>query len=235
MSFINATILASAASNTHSIDLESGSTQYLSITDAAQTGLDILSDISLECWVKLESAPGEGVVYVLFSKWTVSPTKSYYLEYSDSAGTTRFRFFVSSNGTNSESYVVNHTLSTATWTHVAVTWDASASTAKFYVNGTQTGTDQVGALTSIANTAAPVEIGASNGANPFDGLIDDVRIWDDIRTVTEISDNKSLELVGDEANLQAYWQLNNALTDSTANANTLTNNNAAVFSTDVPF
>ena len=46
-------VLASA--NTHSTDLESGSSQYWSITDASQTGLDITGDFSIEGWVKLES------------------------------------------------------------------------------------------------------------------------------------------------------------------------------------
>jgi len=39
-----------------SIDLERSSSQYLSITDASQTGLDFTGDFTIEGWVKLESS-----------------------------------------------------------------------------------------------------------------------------------------------------------------------------------
>ena len=43
--------------NTNSIDLELSSSQYLSITDGNQTGLDLNSDFTIECWIKLEQLP----------------------------------------------------------------------------------------------------------------------------------------------------------------------------------
>ena len=66
-------------------------------------------------------------------------------------------------------------------------------------------------------------------------MIDDVRLWSVVRTGTEINNNKSIQLLGTETNLNAYWRLNNNLVDKTANGNTLTNNGSAVFSTDTPF
>ena len=45
--------------NTHSIDLESGSSQYLSIADVSQTGLDITGDMTIACAVRVESLPGQ--------------------------------------------------------------------------------------------------------------------------------------------------------------------------------
>ena len=40
----------------------------------------------------------------------------------------------------------------------------------------------------------------------FDGPMDEVRIWDDIRTSTEIQNNLSQPLVGNEGGLVAYYR-----------------------------
>ena len=69
----------------------------------------------------------------------------------------------------------------------------------------------------------------------LDGKIDDVRVWNDIRTPTEIVAHKDTELTGTEANLVGYWQLDNALLDENANNNHLANHNAAIFVENVPF
>lgn len=66
-------------------------------------------------------------------------------------------------------------------------------------------------------------------------MIDEVRVWNTTRTGANILADYQTQLTGSEKNLQAYWKLDNALTDSTANANTLTNVNTAIFTSDVPF
>jgi len=152
----------------------------------------------------------------------------------------QLRFGVSSNGT-AEEYLTK-TITDPTvgqWYHYAVSWDASASLATFYRNGSNLGTS-TGALTACYNSTALLDIGASKNdatvQNKLNGNIDDVRIWNDIRTDSEISNNRQVELVGTEAGLAAYYQLDNASTDSTANANNLTLRNSAAYdAADVPF
>ena len=121
---------------------------------------------------------------------------------------------------------------------MAVTYDVDgdegSGLAEFFVDGSSIGTSGSG-KTSIADKTADFEIGAQDdGSNSFDGKIDDVRVWSDIRTDAEISNNYQQELIGNEAGLVGYWKLNNGLTDETSNNNDLTNNNSVTFSTDVP-
>ena len=55
--------------NTHSIDLERDSKQFLFATDVAQTGLDLGqsgADFTIEAWIRLESV-SDGQTFV--SKW----------------------------------------------------------------------------------------------------------------------------------------------------------------------
>lgn len=57
----------------------------------------------------------------------------------------------------------------------------------------------------------------------FDGLIDEVSIWNKALTQTEIRNNMSQQLAGNEAGLVGYWNMNegsgNTVSDLTTNAN----------------
>jgi hypothetical protein len=226
--------------NTYSTDLEKSSSQFWSITDAAQTGLDITGDITLEAWVKIESDPGtsgDDAFRAIISKYRGNnDNRSYAFRYWNNSGTKKLTFASSNNGVALQELSVNYTASTATWIHLAISYDASESTAKFYVNGSQQGTDQVGTQTSIFNGTARFCVGALDVEEQwFDGLIDEARVWSDVRTEEEIAANYNKELVGDEANLVGYWKFNNDGLDETSNNNDLTNNASATFSADVPF
>jgi hypothetical protein len=240
------------ATNTHTTDLELDSSQYWSITDANQTGLDITGDISIEAWVKFESLPTDGVAgYTIVSKRNVSSTsagvgdEAYILDTYNSGGLIFFRLIYSDNGTvNAANRVLARLttgldLSTSTWYHIAATSDVSEKDVKIYVNADSKAlTQNINNATSIANTAAAFRIGAidSTASGFFDGLIDDVRVWSDVRTPTEISANYNCSLAGDEANLVGYWRFDNNGEDSTSNNNDLTNNNSATFQSDsLPF
>jgi len=216
--------------NVASIDLELDSSQYLSKTDTAS--LSIIGDLTLEMWVKFESITGTNR---LISKYIYNASDDRSYAFDNSADT--IRLVISDDGIGITTVSVSWTPSLATWYHMAVTYDASAGSATFYIDGVQQGATQTGLDTSIYDGTAPFEIGAvdNGGTINFDGLIDEVRVWSDIRTATEISDNYQKELTGSEANLVGYWKLNNDLLDETSNNNDLTNNNSATFSTDVPF
>lgn len=220
-------------SNTHSIDLESSSSQHLTAADSAS--LSITGNLSIEAWVKVESTPGD---YTIVSKRTSTGNqRSYSFEYADvGAGVLKLLLSLSTDGTTMVQKGVTKTLTVGSWIHVAVAYTASSGTAYFYVDGAQEGSQQTGYPTSIADTTSLFAIGAlfAPAQSFFDGLVDDVRVWNTARTAAEIADNRFQQLIGNESGLAAYWKLNNALTDSTANANTLTNVNTAVFSTDNP-
>lgn len=224
------------ASNTHSIDLERGSSQYLTRADTAS--LSITGDVTIEAWINVESTLSTGQVHNIVNKFRSGDNnRSYIFRYRESSGI-KLQLVVSDDGINAEVLQIAHTPSLGVWYHVAVSWDASASLAKFYINGTQTGGDQTGAMTSIFDSGSDFRIGATAETSPdgfFDGLIDEVRVWNDIRTPTEITNNKDIELTGSEGGLVGYWKLNSSLADETSNANNLSNINSALFSTNTPF
>ena len=79
-----------------------------------------------------------------------------------------------------------HGISDTDWHHVGVLWDDSAGTATFYVDGASIGTD-TNAYGFNYTGAVYKHIGASCSLEYFfDGTIDDVRIYDYVRTADEI-------------------------------------------------
>lgn len=227
--------------NTHSLDLEASSSQYAHISDASQTGLDLNGDFTLECWVKFESLPSSGSNMRFIDKDNFGSSRAYYFQFENrSSAPTGYHLNLLVYTGSSSFLRVAWTPSTGVWYHLAVTRQSSSGYVKFYVNGVQQGTTQTGNTGAINNSNAPFGIGAAYGNGGgyisfFDGLIDDVRVWNDVRTQAEIQNNFLAELTGVEANLVAYWKLNNDYTDETGNGNTLTATGSPVFSTTLPY
>lgn len=224
---------------THSTDLESGSSQYWSITNASQTGLDLSGDHTIEFWIKPETLGGD---QWLVSKGNFDVAQGYNIHLTN-LGKIAGRY--SDDGSNSVGHKVdvvtdNQVAFNGVWVHIAVVFDISADSAVIYVNGVSVDVTNTGTMgATIYDNAINFVIGRRERTTPqsyFDGLIDDVRVWNDIRTQSEINDNKdNCSLSVSEAGLVSWWLFNDDGTDENANANNLTNNNSATFSTDVPY
>jgi hypothetical protein len=71
------------------------------------------------------------------------------------------------------------------WHHVAATYDSSSSTKRLYLDGVELGAGFVlGGNLNV--TAANFRIGSTNGGEFFDGLVDDVRVYDTALSELEI-------------------------------------------------
>ena len=119
----------------------------------------------------------------------------------------------------------SNVLSLNTWYHVVVSYDYATQTLKLYKDGIL--------IDSNNNVPAPnngndIHIGSYNDAsNLFNGSIDEVRIWNVVRTEEQINGSKNCELQGDEAGLIAYYQFNEGL-DANENAAFTTLNDATI-------
>lgn len=221
--------------NTKSLDLERGSSEHLAISDASQTGLDLTTDFTIEFWVNLEST---GVLHRIINKDDGSTQRSYFAYISTAqklvAGFWNGNTFPTNiTQVQSNSAVIS---GAGVWTHIAVSFDISVPTAVIYVDGSSVAStmDYTNA-TTVVNSTAEFELGAATSGNTLDGKIDEVRVWNDIRTSGEISANYNKELVGNESGLVAYWKFNDSLLDITSNNNDLTHSGTPTYSTDVPF
>lgn len=92
------------------------------------------------------------------------------------------------------------------WVHVAATYDGN--TLSLYINGELDKEKTEDGVISDGDTG--FMFGTTNAANEnfYSGMVDEVRLWRDVRTKDEISNNYNKELMGDEEGLIAYWRFN---------------------------
>lgn len=231
------------AATAKSLDVERDSSQYASISDGSQTGLDITGDITVEAWIKFESLPTSGQEWNVAGKWgnAQNAGQSYAISFYENGGTVYLRGIVN-DGSDLRYISMSGSFTAGAWYHIAFSWRASDSSMKLYVNGADTGVSAAGvAIDSILNGNAPFWVGTADYSGDgsadayFDGLIDEVKVWDSVRTSAEVANDYDAELTGSEAHLKGYWKFNNDYLDETANNNDLTSSGSPAFSEAIPY
>ena len=157
-----------------------GTNDYLSAADS--TSLNISGNaLTLSMWLK--PAGGAGDQVLLGKHWNTSMTSPYYqygVELQSGATTPVFQI-----GTTSgvQSVSMGSAVSTAQWSHLAIVFNGT--TVKFYVNGALVSTQNLSA--TITARPNPLRMGADADTSQFyQGLLDDVRIYNRAQTAAEI-------------------------------------------------
>ena len=176
--------------------------------------------LTVEAWIKPNSwTDNEGILSYAKDQ---GPSKAGFGFVYFATG---WRFYLKTT-TNSIDYITMAELSTPVgqWTHLAATYDGER--VRVYRNGTVL--DSADAMGAIEWTGAPsdVRIGSFKKAGAtgyFDGQIDEVRIWDIVRSGAQIKASKEITINNDETGLVGYWRMDagsgTTATDSTASAN----------------
>jgi Concanavalin A-like lectin/glucanases superfamily len=194
------------------------------------SSLNLNSTITMEAWIYATKNSG---IQNVVSKSNSSNNNGYIFPRTDN-GWTSFCIYITLNG----GWVVVSSPypSLNAWHHVAATYDGS--NVKLYLDGTLVKTQA--ATGAIAVNPNSLCIGSQPGYGEyFGGNVDEIRIWNTVRTQTEIQNAMNSELAGNEVGLVAYYNFNqgtaagtntgiNSLTDKTANANNGTLNSFAL-------
>ena len=219
--------------NTHSIGFLDADNSYLSRADHANYELTGTNDRTYEAWVKINTLKSGGGLFVRWSN--EGGSNKNFLCRMETGGVVKA--WVGSGSSTGASVAGTTDIDDGDWHHVAITWSGSTDDKiRIYIDGTLDATMSGTGAPTAASTS--LVIGGKSGLSGEDSDIemDDVRIWDTQRSVSEIDDNKDAELAGTESGLLDYWKLNNDLTNSVSGggSGSLTNNNSATFSTDIP-
>lgn len=140
-------------------------------------------EITVAAWINPASLPAvSGLMPIVTRYASADSTKGYYFELYNSAGTQTL-YWSSAGGTSATYTPV--TIPLNTWTHVAVRH--SGTTATIYVNGTALPTTVSGTPSFVpATLSTPINIGKRDDGWYFNGKIDDVRIYNNALSATQI-------------------------------------------------
>jgi hypothetical protein len=175
-----------------------GSNDYVQSTYS--TALNITTNLTMELWIYPTKNSGTQNV---ISKSSSSQNVSYIFPRTDDGWNT-FSAYFTFNGTG---WTIVNTPYTSlnSWHHVAMTYDGS--NVRIYMDGTLVKTQA--ASGSITTNTNPLYIGNQNGYPEFyGGSVDEVRIWNVVRSQAQIQANMNNELTGSESGLVAYYKFN---------------------------
>jgi uncharacterized repeat protein (TIGR02059 family) len=185
-----------------------GSNQYAATPD--NSALDITGNFSGEAWAYPESATAVGTV---FGKWGAymlqAKSGNWYYWLQGSTGWL---------GVNTGIPVTPNQ-----WSHVAFTRANSTNEVKFYLNGrlVYVGTADTVGTGNINNSNAPLVIGSHNtDTDFFRGSIDEVKIWNVVRSESNIQSDLKSYGGALSSGLVAYYDFNELIATKIFNRST---------------
>lgn len=156
---------------------------FLNGSTVAVGGFEFGGDVTVEAWVMARSAPYNSRVVEMGTRYAASAVIG--LGFYRSTG--KLVFTVRNNGESSGAVVSPQVLPTNAWVHVAVT--LSAGRADMYWDAQLRATGDVPApVVSVRPFAVIGQSLAPSGAY-FDGMVDDLRLWDVARSAIDIEVN----------------------------------------------
>ena len=203
---------------------------YVTADDVC-TSLGATDEITIECWVN----PADVTL------------DQYFIAFNGSDDSNNFQLGINTSGylkylENNAGVATSYTMSNSTWYHVAASIDSSDQLL-IYVNGVIVDGPSTYETSSFPafSSDGKFSIGQEWDSGPtagnfYEGRIDDIRIWNTVRTQTQITTNMNTALTGNETGLIAYFECIDTsgiiLTDSTENNNDGTIIGTFIFSDD---
>ena len=170
-------------------------------TSSNISALNITGNITIEAWIKISSNTSQWSRIIGRGDAT---HRTYGLWIGNPANQNRILWQIYGDGTPLNLMSAT-TLSLNTWHHIAVI-RSTGGDAKMYINGVLDNSS-TGNTVTPHSTTFPTKIGYGDANVYFPGTIDEVRIWNVVRSATEISNNKSNQ-ISTAPGLVASYQFN---------------------------
>ncbi|HUT14561.1 MAG TPA: LamG-like jellyroll fold domain-containing protein, partial [Thermoguttaceae bacterium] len=153
-----------------------GDGDYVLVADASE--LDLTGTLTISAWIKIDNPDWTEAMRILSKKKNWDSPTGYDFEYKPGSN----QLTVLGAGRNSGS-AAGVNLDTG-WHHVAAV--INGTQAAVYVDGVEVTTDS--SIGAVATNDQPLTIGRlAGGGNYFDGMIDDVRLYNRVLTASELA------------------------------------------------
>ncbi len=204
--------LNSNVGNNSALNFVKTSSQYVSVPHSASINLG--ATFTMEAWVKYS-----GSNVTILDKgdydflWSLNPN----------INSNQMGFYTKNTGVWSYSTGI---VPQNTWTHVAITLNAGTLT--FYINGVASGT----AAVTFSQDNQPMNIGRQQPTfcvcNHFNGSMDELRLWNIVRTPAQMLTNMNNTIPTNSAGLAAYYKFDEGTGTTTADATGNGNNGTLI-------
>jgi hypothetical protein len=148
--------------------------------------LNITNAITVEAWVYLLSYPSVGGYITILGKEGGSPRNGYIMLMTESGGSYLTGVQYYNANTQKNNYLVSNALQLNRWSHLVFVYDGTNNFA--YLNGVLNNSGSLG-VGALGGGSTNINIGkrTSSGGSPFNGTIDEVRIYNRALSAGEIS------------------------------------------------
>jgi hypothetical protein len=191
----------------HSLALD-GTTGHAEAPNAPK--LNLAGDWTIEAWFKDETVGGyahDSAKIVSKADVSISPEAPYFLAIGH--GTLKAGSLHGGLWRYVSYDLIANGVTAGIWHHAAASLQASTRTVRLYLDGRPVMTGAIDALGAVNDL--PISIGrAGTIGNYWTGKIDDLRIWNLVRTDAEIAANYLTEYGASPPGLIANWQFNSA-------------------------
>jgi hypothetical protein len=202
-----------------------GTNDYVSIPAAAIDNLTAGTIEALIYPISLTQAP-------IFAKQSngentyATLTVGYYADATGNlvTGTPGVVYYHSQNGVT----VLNSgttTLTANTWNHVAVTFNGSG--ASLYINGVLAGSASGNFSQPADLTVTSTRLGSWSTGGYLNGYLDEIRVWNVVRTQSQIQSNMGITLTGSESGLVTLYSADQGIAAGTNTGLTILIDNTA--------
>jgi hypothetical protein len=223
--------ISGSATNTLELNTDGGTNDYASVSNVTDFPTQ---DLTVE--VRFTSSTQASSGTPLFS-YAVSGNANEFSLYADSSPDA---LFVEVDGNAIQTTIPSSSLFDGNEHTVSVTYDWSSDTITVYVDGTSeySTTAGVGYFSTGGTIVLGQEqdsVGGGFDSNQiFDGTMSEVRVFNDVRSSSEIANNYDSDLSnpGSEQGLVTNWQFSSGSTNDLAGGNNLTLNNGASILSD---
>ena len=163
-------VTASGISNVYSMNFDSASSEYISIGTS-----DLVSGVfSISMWIKRET---NGQM-ILISKDDVGSNRTFNAYFNSSGA---LNFFMSNTGAflSNKRTITSNTITDTNWHHLVFINNGDTTNSQIFIDGTEAtySTHNTG-ISNLHSSSVENKIGTQgSGQNYFNGLIDEVAIW----------------------------------------------------------
>lgn len=229
--------------NPYGLDFD-GTDEFVDMDDASDYDFTDTADFTISGWFNRDTATSDDVIVAKANALSCDPCASAgYVLYLDDS-TDKLTFFATSAGVGNYLVESTSTFTATGWNHFTFVWDQdSPANTEIYINGVDDNATDTGTIGNIGSLATALDFRLADDASadgPFDGRLDDIRVYDRVLTPQEIQTlalGNQPATTRDASQLEGYWKLDDSLgtsaNDSSGNANvgTLTNMEAADWDT----